>query len=204
MKKILFQGDSITDCGRGNGLGLGYPNLVASALGCDFPGEYEFINRGISGNRVVDLLARWKADCINLEPDFISIMIGVNDVWHELGGKNGVPADRYEVVYDMLLGDIKAALPDTKILLLTPYVTAGTATDDNIDYFRTEVAKRREVVFKLADKYDLPVIDLWEKFDKCCETSDASLWTVDGVHPTPAGHEMIKRAWIEEFLKSAK
>ena len=94
MKKItvLFQGDSVTDCGRNNcggegfdnmGLGPGYPGMIAARLACDRPDiEWNFINRGISGNRIVDLYARWKADCINLSPDILSILIGVNDTWH--------------------------------------------------------------------------------------------------------------------------
>ena len=96
-KRILFQGDSITDCSRSRSdlteMGGGYPRLVKAALGMDHPGEYEFINRGISGNRIVDLYARIKADFINLKPDYASIYIGVNDAWHEIGSQNGVDTD---------------------------------------------------------------------------------------------------------------
>lgn len=201
MKRVLFQGDSITDCGRGEGLGTGYPNLVAAALGYELPNEYEFINRGISGNRVVDLLARWKRDCLNLKPDFISILIGVNDVWHELDWNNGVSAERYEQVYRMLLDDIKNVLPDTRVMLLTPYLTHGTRADENWEYFSTEVAKRREVVLKLAAEYGLPAVNLQEKFDEVCESTAPALWTFEGVHPTATGHELIKRAWLECFEK---
>ena len=94
MKTILFQGDSITDAGRArdnnSNRGLGYPHLVSARLGMDNPTEYNFINRGISGNRIVDLYARIKADIINLKPDVMSILIGVNDVWHEIAASNGV------------------------------------------------------------------------------------------------------------------
>lgn len=199
MKRVLFQGDSITDCGRGDGLGIGYPNLVASALSFEYPGQYEFINRGISGNRVVDLLARWKKDCINLQPDYLSILIGVNDVWHELIEKNGVSAERYETIYMMLIDDVKKALPDIKMLLLAPYITHGTATDENWEYFWTEVEKRREAACRVARTYNLPIINLQEKFNMACEATEASQWTRDGVHPTAAGHELIKQAWIEVF-----
>ena len=95
--RILFQGDSITDAGRARDndkhLGLGYPRLVDSNLGFDAPGENEFINRGISGNRIVDLYARIKKDIINLAPDFMSILIGINDVWHECERNDGVDAE---------------------------------------------------------------------------------------------------------------
>ena len=103
--KILFQGDSITDVGRNtnngslNSIGQGYPCLIASRLGADEPETYEFVNRGISGNRIVDVYARIKADCWNLAPDLLSILIGVNDVWPEFGGKNGVDAKRFYNVY---------------------------------------------------------------------------------------------------------
>lgn len=99
MKKILFQGDSITDAGRSRedltNLGKGYPLFVAGALGMDEPGEYEFVNRGISGNRIVDIYARIKMDIINLKPDVMSLLIGVNDVWHEVSSQNGVDGDKY-------------------------------------------------------------------------------------------------------------
>ena len=98
--KILFQGDSITDAGRSRDndqyIGTGYPLLVKSELGYKFPGKYEFINRGISGNRIVDLYARIKADIINIKPDVMSILIGVNDVWHEFGvNPNGVSSEKF-------------------------------------------------------------------------------------------------------------
>ena len=99
MKIVLFQGDSITDAGRtkdDTNMGRGYAALVTAALGYECPGEYEFINRGINGNRVTDLYARIKRDIINLRPDVMSILIGVNDVWHEydFGGGNGVDAEK--------------------------------------------------------------------------------------------------------------
>jgi len=107
--KILFQGDSIT-------AGQIYVNMVSGRLGADYPGEHEFINRGISGNRVVDIYARIKKDIINLKPDFMSILIGVNDVWHEVDYMNdGVDADKYGMVYELLIQEVKAALPISKL-----------------------------------------------------------------------------------------
>ena len=107
MKRILFFGDSVTDCGRAHNslvdAGKGYAAFVKSELTYKYPTKYEFINKGISGNRIVDLYARKKVDLINLSPDYISILIGVNDVAHELYHKNGVNAKRYEDVYSMLV-----------------------------------------------------------------------------------------------------
>ena len=100
MKTFLFQGDSITDAERKredvNNFGFGYPNIVASKYLSENIGEYQFINKGISGNRVVDLYARIKCDIINLKPDYMSILIGINDVWHELSSQNGVDNEKQE------------------------------------------------------------------------------------------------------------
>jgi len=129
-KRILFQGDSITDCGRKRedfyGMGTGYPLLVKGALGFDAPGEYEVINRGIGGNRIVDLYARIKADFTNLKPDYLSIYIGVNDTWHEIAFGNGVDTDKFERIYAMLLDEITSALDmDTEQKVLTYLMNLG-------------------------------------------------------------------------------
>ena len=123
--KILFFGDSITDMGRNRdlmgqafGYGVGYVNNVASTLKYENPEKYEIVNRGISGNRVVDLYARVKADVWNHTPDVISILIGVNDVWHEIHGGNGVELNRFEKVYRMLIEDTKEQLPNVKFILI--------------------------------------------------------------------------------------
>ena len=110
-KIILFQGDSITDCGRSRevdyAMGNGYATFVGGALSAAEPYAYKFYNRGISGNRVVDLYARMKIDMINLKPDYMSILIGINDVWHELDSKNGVDAAKFEMVYDLMVSELK-------------------------------------------------------------------------------------------------
>lgn len=203
MKRILFQGDSITDADRSreneNHLGIGYPRLVSAELGFENPGEYEFFNRGISGNRVVDLYARIKVDLINLKPDIMSILIGINDVWHEVGAHNGVDAEKYFKVYSMLIEEVKEALPDIKIMILEPFVLNAFATDENWEYFTTETQKRREMAKKIAEKYNLKYVTLQDKFDEAVKSAPADYWLGDGVHPTYAGHELIKREWIKAF-----
>lgn len=209
MKKILFQGDSITDCGRSREndvhIGTGYPLLVKSQLGFENPGEYEFYNRGISGNRVVDLYARIKADIINLAPDYMSILIGVNDVWHEFGGHNGVDADKYEKIYCMLIEEIKEALPNVKIMIMEPFCLRAVATENTEDcpdkwnMFNAEVKKRAEKAKKVAEKYNLTFVELQDKLDRAAETAENAYWLADGVHPTPMGHELIKREWLKAF-----
>jgi len=203
--KILFQGDSITDAGRSrendSAVGEGYPLLVKAALGLEAPGKYEFLNRGISGNRVVDVYARIKADIINLAPDVMSILIGVNDVWHEFSRENGVDAEKYYKIYDMLIEEVKIALPEIKIMILEPFVLKASATEEKWEGFSAETKKRAEMAKKIAEKYDLPFIELQTGFDELSKLQPASYWLADGVHPTAMGHEFIKNRWLETFKK---
>lgn len=205
MTRILFQGDSITDCGRSREndtqKGGGYANFVSAVLNVEYPGEYQVINRAISGNRIVDLYARIKADLINLKPDVLSIHIGINDVWHEVEMNNGVDAEKFEKIYGMLLCEVKEALPDIKIILLGAYVTKGRATDGAWEYFEAETKKRAESAKRLAQKHGCVFVDLQSEFDKAIERHPEPYWTAEGVHPTEAGHELIKRAWLEAFEK---
>lgn len=202
--RILFQGDSITDAGRSRtdevNVGVGYPLLVKAMLGFENPGKYEFFNRGISGNRIVDVYARIKADIINLKPDVMSILIGVNDVWHEVGDNpNGVAADKFFKIYSMLIEEVKEALPDIKIIILEPFVMKAEKVADYYDLFRPEVEKRAEMAKKIAEKFDLPFIPLQAEFDELAKETGVPYWLADGVHPTSMGHEFIKRQWLKAF-----
>lgn len=209
MKKVLFQGDSITDCGRSRDndsvLGTGYATLVQAQLGFEKPGELDFLNRGISGNRIVDVYARIKADIINLEPDVLSFLIGVNDVWHELGLRNGVAADKFEKIYCMMIEEIKEALPDIKIMILEPFCLRGPATENSEaqperwNTFYSEVKKRAQRAKSVAEKYNLPFVELQDKFEQVAEKTETTYWLVDGVHPTAMGHELIKREWMKAY-----
>lgn len=210
MKKtILFQGDSITDASRDNhnphNMGHGYATLVASSLGVDYPGQYDCINRGVSGNRIVDMYARIKWDFINLKPDYASIYIGVNDAWHEIDNQNGVEDEKFVRIYHMFLDEVQAACPGIQLMLISPFVLEGWATcnredqPDRLERFVTDVAAKAEVVKRVAKDYNLPLIELQPIFDAACQQAPASHWSGDGVHPTPAGHELIKRAWLDAF-----
>lgn len=202
MKTFLLQGDSITDAGRSREndsvRGYGYPTLVAAELMYDHPGQFNVINRGISGNRIVDLYARIKKDFLNLKPNYLSILIGVNDVWHEYESEpNGVSDDKFRKIYDMLIAEIKAELPDIKIYILEPFVLCGTATEKRWEDFHREVLLRAQSAKWIAEKHDLPFIALQERFDSACKKCASSYWLGDGVHPTAAGHELIARALME-------
>jgi lysophospholipase L1-like esterase len=212
--KILLVGDSITDMGRDRNSGdqyplahgFGYPFIVNSRLCEKDVLNYTLINRGISGNRIVDVYARIKTDVINLKPDYMSLLIGVNDVWHELGGKqNGVDAEKFEKIYDMLIGEIVEALPNIKIMIMEPFVLEGSATvpteeePERWEYFSTEVPKRAAAAKRIAKKYGFPFIPLQKKLDEACRRAPASHWLRDGVHPTPMGHWLIKNEWLKAF-----
>ncbi len=202
--KILFQGDSITDVGRNRESdawrGHGYATLVAARLGYEYPEQYEFINRGISGNRITDLIARMKVDIINLKPDAMSILIGVNDVWHELDNKNGVRTDLYEKMYNLLIAELKSALPELRIMIMEPFVLKGPATELKWDAFRADVLEHAAAAKRVAETNGLEFIPLQEKLDEVCKKAPATYWLSDGVHPTAAGHELLAREWIKTFL----
>lgn len=207
MKRILFQGDSITDAQRNRNSdefpGSGYPNLLKARIGADYPTEYECLNRGISGDRVVDIYARIRRDIILLEPDILSILIGINDVWHELGSHNGVDAVKFEMVYNLLLSEVKAALPKVTLVILEPFVLPGSATENTpdlpnrYDYFRTEVDLRAAAAMRVSQKHGAIFVPLQAKLDDACKRAQPSHWLMDGVHPTSAGHELIAREWMK-------
>ena len=201
--RILFQGDSITDADRERSrdahLGVGYPNLVAAKLGFEEPGKYEFFNRGISGNRSIDVLARIKCDLINLKPDVLSILMGINDVWHELAAENGVSTEDYETYYDMFISHVKAELPDTRIIMLEPFVLKGPATEEKWDEFRSGAEEKAAAAARVAKKHGIQFVPLMAKFDEAAKLAEPEYWLKDGVHPTPMGHELIAREWLNAF-----
>ncbi len=203
VKTILFQGDSITDAARSRDWeehsGSGYMTLVKAHLGYHMPGEYHCINRGVSGNRILDILARIKCDIINLAPDYMSILVGVNDVWHEFGSKNGVPADKFEMYYSLLISEVKAALPNIKIMILEPFALPGNATREHWEEFRLDTERHAAAARHVAEKNGLPFVPLQKLFDEAADKLTPEDWLCDGVHPTAAGHELIKQEWLKAF-----
>lgn len=200
---FLFQGDSITDFGRDrsaeaipnhvNALGPGYAGKIASELLSDYPSrKLSIFNRGISGNRVVDLYARWKCDAVNLKPDCLSILIGVNDTWHEFGSQNGVELDRYEQVYRMLLQYTLARLPKVQLVLCEPFVLpTGVVTPD----WEVEIGARREIVARLAKEFGAIHVPFQKMFNEALKEASPDYWAEDGVHPSPAGHARMTKFW---------
>jgi lysophospholipase L1-like esterase len=187
--RILFQGDSITDGNRGRSadpnhiLGHGYAFIIAARHGAAFPEEkLDFVNRGVSGNTVLDLQKRWAKDTLELKPDLLSVLIGVNDQSRQ------VPLDQFEQVYDQLLTDAKTANPAIKLVLGEPFLKPGLPADDT---FR----QRQAVVAKLAEKHDAALVRFQPVFDEAAKRATADYWVWDRVHPTYRGHQIMADEW---------
>lgn len=200
---ILFQGDSITDEGRKKdklepndtgGLGRGYAADAAGLIMGDHPElGLQFYNRGISGNKVPDLAARWQQDCLDLKPDILSILIGINDIWHTIafGSKyQGTIAD-YEEGYRQLIKDTLAAKPDTRIVICEPFTTR--------ENFKSREGKSAAdyavVARKIADDLKLTFVPFQSEFDKACKAAPANFWLWDGIHPSQPGHAFMAQVW---------
>ena len=173
---------------------------VAGRLYEKSPVDYEIVNTGISGNRIVDLYARAKIDCWNHVPDLISILIGINDIWHEVDRRNGVEPARFERIYRMLIEDTQARLPNTKLLLCEPFVLKGSATEAAWEQF-SECHIYGEITKKLAEEYGLYFLPLQAKFDEAATKYGAENFLFDGVHPTVQGATLIACEWMKLFEK---
>jgi lysophospholipase L1-like esterase len=204
---ILFQGDSITDCGRDRSssspntfaeLGSGYPLLAAAPVLKTHPERnLRFYNRGIGGNKVPDLQARWDRDTLALHPDILSLLVGVNDYWHrKTFGYKGTAAD-FASGLSSILGDARRALPAVKLVVLEPFVLRYGSVDAS---WFPEFDEHREIVAKVAASMEATFVSLQSTFDELARQAGPGYWVVDGVHPTPAGHEVIAERWRDAVL----
>jgi lysophospholipase L1-like esterase len=188
--RILFQGDSITEGGRwlnsndpNHIMGQDYAFIIAAQYGAAYPElNLDFINRGVSGNTVLDLEKRWKEDTLDLNPDILSILIGVND------NGRGISFDQYELVYDRIINEARTANLKLKLVLCEPFGNPGMKLDDGI-------RKRQEIVAKLARKYGAALVNFQRVFDDAVKRAPAKYWIWDGVHPTYRGHQLMANEW---------
>ena len=205
---ILFQGDSITDAGRdkaqyyannASGLGTGYVHMASATLLEKFPERHlRIYNRGISGHKVFQLAGRWDDDALNLKPDVLSILIGVNDFWHTLtGGYNGT-VDIYETDLRALLKRTKDALPQVRLILGEPFVVrGGTAVGDA--KWDTVFKAYQVACKKVATDFKASFIPYQSIFDSVMNKGGAAYWCPDGVHPSLAGARLMANAWIKAY-----
>jgi len=206
---VLFQGDSITDGNRGRDgdpnhiHGHGYVYLIAAELGFELVGSRPlFINRGVSGNRASDLYARWNEDAVHLQPDLISILVGVNDAGRIIEGAPEGASDRFERAYRHILEETKELLPRTGLVLCEPFVLKTGGTEQHWERWRQIIDEYGRVVRQLAHDYDALLVPLQKAFDDAAARTGADYWIWDGIHPTTAGHRLIAREWLNVVQNS--
>jgi acyl-CoA thioesterase I len=198
---ILFQGDSITDCGRlqdqWHGWGNGYVKQIASTLSARFASlDLKFVNRGISGNRACDLETRWDDDALAIQPDILSILIGINDTWRRFDRNDPTSTESFAASYDAILQKTRKHLPDCRIIILEPFLLPvpedRRAWRDDLD---PKIAAIRDLARRHANGY----IPLDGIFAAASVQREPAFWAGDGVHPSTFGHSLIADEWMRHL-----
>ena len=192
---LVFAGDSITDAGHltrpESPLGIGYVSVIAAEL--EGRGDARrVVNAGISGDRAVDLQARWDSDVLSYEPSVLTIYVGVNDTWRRYDGGIETPAADFEQTYRDLLERAQAA-GVSRIILMEPFVTPVNVEQSG---WLDDLRAKRLVVGRLANDYGATFIGLHELLREEARVHGAESIAADGVHPTARGHELIAKAWL--------
>lgn len=202
--RVLFQGDSITDAGRGRGptgpnnrraFGTGYAWLAASGYLSARPRhDLEFFNTGLSGNMTADLARRWQADTIDLAPDVVSILVGVNDYWnrHRVLGFTGSP-EIYHRELDSLVTLTATALPQTQVVICEPFLLEAGPVKQS---WQRDFGAYRQAAADLAIAHNLRFVGFQAVLDAALELAPASAWCHDGIHPTSDGAAVMAREWV--------
>lgn len=208
---FLFQGDSITDGNRGRNndpnhiMGHGYAFSIASRVGADFPEKHlNFYNRGISGNKITDLQARWQKDVLDIKPDVLSILVGVNDVNSIIRQKDVVTAEKFEEVYRMVLTQTRTQLPECLFVICEPFILPVGRVKDDWTKWESEIKKLQNIAADLSKEYNTVFIPLQTVFNKASGRATPGYWIWDGIHPTVAGHELITREWLKQVGKQLR
>jgi lysophospholipase L1-like esterase len=207
---LLFQGDSITDAGRdrnresnandARALGTGYALFAASQLLADrADAGLKIYNRGISGNKVFQLAERWDKDCIALKPNVVSILIGVNDIWHTLNGKYNGTVEIYERDYRALLERTQRQLPGVRLVVCEPFVLHCGAVNDK---WFPEFDGYRAAARRVATDFHAVFVPFQAMFDQAVKVAEPRHWAADGVHPTLAGASLMARTWLATVSKA--
>ncbi len=206
---FLFQGDSITDGNRGRTedpnhiLGHGYCFAVSSRIGADFSQYgYQFINRGIGGNTLSDLEKRWQNDTLDLKPDVLSLLIGINDVNQVIDGKKeALDVKAFESTYRKLLTSCVEQNQNILIVLGVPFFFASGWRKEQYAKWHPLTVERAEVVKRIAADFNAVLIDYPKVFEEAQKQAPIDYWIWDGVHPTAFGHELMAREWIKQVSK---
>lgn len=195
---VLFQGDSITDADRArffaDDLGRGYVQMVAGWYSALYPErQARFVNRGIGGDRVVNLLDRWEDDCLALRPDLLTILVGINETWRAFDAGDPTPVATFERGYRELLTRTRERLPQTRVILMEPF---SLPISPDREAWRADLDPKIGAVRRLAREFGHLLIPLDGLFAQAATRRDPSFWAQDGVHPTPAGHALIAQTWL--------
>jgi lysophospholipase L1-like esterase len=204
--KILFQGDSITDAFRkpdeinsAYQLGNGYVFLIAAQLAARFPEKnWDFVNRGVSGNKILDLKNRWTNDVLMIRPNVLTIFIGVNDTLAAMQGQPSTNEQEFASAYQFLLQETRQHLPDTRFVLMEPFLLeVGEVRKSWCDHLRS----RQLLVQAIASETMSDFVPTQQIFDNASKIREPAFWSYDGIHPTHAGFQLLADAWLEVFEK---
>jgi lysophospholipase L1-like esterase len=204
--KILFQGDSITDAFRkpdeinpAYQLGNGYVLLIAAQLAARFPEKHwDFVNRGVSGNKILDLKNRWTNDVLAIRPDVLTIFVGVNDTLAAMQGQPSTNEQEFASAYQFLLQETRQHLPDTRFVLMEPFLLeVGEVRKSWCDHLRS----RQLLVQAIASETMSDFVPTQQIFDNASKIREPAFWSYDGIHPTHAGFQLLADAWLEVFEK---
>ncbi len=211
MLKILFQGDSLTDCGRdrtGNdpvrAYGCGYVNLIASRLMCDHPGTVVY-NRAYNGSRIADTYSRWIEDALNVDFNVLSILSGVNDIGFGIRMNQGADAKKFRMIYEIMLNEVLERKGSPALMLCEPFLfrienntpELGKDIVENWEQWNGQLEERQDIVRELAKEYKAVFVPFAERFKEAFKTAPPEHWSIDCIHATNAGHELMARTWLE-------
>jgi acyl-CoA thioesterase I len=195
---VLFQGDSITDMGRDRNditcLGHGYAMIAASIYLSLFPeNNVTFINKGIGGDRAINLKNRWSEDCLDLKPTVVSLMVGINDCWRNFDNDDQTSIEDFESNCHYLLEKVKQEL-NAKLILCEPFVLPFP--EDRVKW-RIDLDPKINIIRKLAREYKALLVPFDGILNSVSAIQPPQFWTTDGVHPTTAGHGLMAREWLK-------
>lgn len=201
--RVLFQGDSVTDCGRSRSddmsLGEGYVGMVAASFAAQYPQQQmQFLNRGVSGNRARDLQARWEDDCLALQPDWVSILIGINDTWRRYDRHDPTSVEAFTAAYRAMLEATIAR--GIRVILCEPFLLPVSPKQRA---WREDLDPKIGAIRQLAQEYRAWLVPLDSLFARAATQRRPDFWAPDGVHPSPAGHALIAQAWVETFARAS-
>lgn len=200
MLRILFQGDSLTDAFRkpeeinpAYQLGNGYAFLVAARLARSQAGKFAFFNRGVSGDTVGRLSDRWQVDALDLRPDVLSVLVGINDTGLAIRGKPSASDAEFATTYRRLLEALRTINPATRFILVEPFVLeAGEVTAE----WRAHLQPRQKIIAEIAREFGGVFVPVQAEFDRMLAQAPAAYWAYDGFHPTHAGFQLLADAWL--------